>query len=54
MIVIKAKISESESGISSITPEYEIPNKCKVRYINGEFQAIQQNEEWEVLETENP
>lgn len=45
MLTIKAKTTK-EGAETFVTPAEPIPAGHKVRFINGEFQAIPQNEEW--------
>ena len=45
MIHIPAKQIETEDG-PAVTPSAEIPAGWKVRYINGEYQAIQPDQDW--------
>lgn len=45
MIHIPAKQIETEDG-PAVMPAAEIPSDWKVRYIDGEFQAIPPGDEW--------
>lgn len=47
MITIKSKNAKAEDGTESVTPSDVIPVGYKVRFIDGLFQAIPQNEEWQ-------
>ena len=45
MIIFPAKLIETEDG-PAIVADGELPPGYKVRCIDGEFQAIPQDEEW--------
>jgi hypothetical protein len=46
MVTIKAKSGLDAEGNKCVTPSEPIPAGHKVRYINEQFQAIPQREEW--------
>ena len=46
MVTIQPKTEKDIEGNACISPSSEIPPNSKVRFINGVFKCIAQDEEW--------